>query len=180
MGGCCGKTAIDEDGPLKDSMEDLPDDALLVILNKLAMQDLLSLFQVACVSKRFYQIITARITACPSFWEQAFYGPILWQDDSFFHEQKSAELSARLETLQIVDQMPYKKLVELRTPSPNFLTAFPIYEAFEPKQPRPPNFEHSCFQATSLFVIRLRGSLLLWGFKDHVSLEAFKERPRLE
>lgn len=113
-------------------MEGLPNDALLLVLNKLAVQDPPSLLRAICAVKSLYGLAKAN----PSILKNAFYGPALWKDtmtfdESLFFEKQSAELEARLNALEFLDLQPaagYKELVEARLKfffSKSFLVSAP-------------------------------------------------------
>lgn len=146
-------------------MQELPEDLLSLVLNKLAVQDPLSLLRLSCVSRYLYN----RVADNTSLWRKAFHGPELHSDivgyDRLFYNQKTAELEADLASqsfLFLLDPQHlaagYKELVAARWQ-------------------RPAPSEHSLSKEIQtaddfvrfLFVVRKRGTLLLWGSCGSVS-----------
>lgn len=91
-------------------MQDLPDDVIPLILNKLAVQDPIYLLRFLHVSKAFQRVATEN----NSIWKNIFCGPALLQcekrNDKAFFEQQSARLDADLESSHMAKN--FKKLAQ--------------------------------------------------------------------
>lgn len=146
-------------------MQDLPDAAVLLVLTKLAIQDPLSLLLARHTCQTFRRVAADN----PSIWKAAFYGAALWKDlpheEAMLRKKQSAELEAFLEESDLLDNPQstgYKKLVEARvtkrTCSQEKLQTF--REVLNTLQADVASF---------LFVLRLRGSVLLWGSRGPLS-----------
>ncbi|GAQ89796.1 hypothetical protein KFL_005630090 [Klebsormidium nitens] len=150
-------------------MEGLPNDALLLVLNKLAVQDPPSLLRVICAVKPLYGLAKAN----PNIWKKAFYGPDLWEDtmtsdERLLFEQQSAELEARLGAMDILNVLQpaagFKELVEARWVKQNSRPSamdFMLQDTLR-------QLSSETDTASFLFAIRLRGSLLAWGYEAPV------------
>lgn len=141
-------------------MQDLPDAAILLVLTKLAVQDPLSLMLASRTCEAFRRVAADN----PSVWKKAFYGAALWPSLSYseskFNEKQSADLETVLDYMDLLDDLRstgYKKLVEARA----------IRKACSLEKRQTPFREVldtlRADVTSVLFVLRLEGSILLWG-----------------
>lgn len=92
------------------ALETLPTEVLLVILNKLAAQDLPSLLRAACVSKALFQVTGAN----SDIWKDIFHGPGVDESGNQVFREQSAKLDAEVRALG-----GYKQLVAAQHASQN-------------------------------------------------------------
>lgn len=143
-------------------MERLPDDVLLLVLNKLATQHLPSLLVTTSADK----LLASLVAVNPSVWEEAFFGPRLCQDGkAFFYGKQRAQLDARLKALGFLDHLQsYKELVQGRWKRETYLMEDDCLR--QQAVIVPPWQTEEDDVGTFLILVRLKGSILFWAFEQ--------------
>lgn len=149
-------------------MEYLPTDVLLIILQKLAAQDPLSLLRTTCATARFYRVAGDN----PGVWKEAFYGPIpaAWLEELAPQNccpRKCAKLDAEVEALGGFRSLLTARLFSAKKPTK-------IDEKVEQKHAL-----NECkvaskgeeYSAKVMVVARLRGRVVLWRLYSRDRLE---------